>query len=232
MTAPGGLMPAIHDNRQQTQTNSRSFFCEGLLSVVCCLGSVLLSSCGYHFTGEYVGLPADVRSISIGRINNQSREYGLEKTLAFALEREIVIRRQLHLEEEAGAADGLLSGTIRDVRVRPVGFNPNDQAVQYEVVLVLDLALTRRTDGKLLWQTRRLQEIDEYAASGTVVVTSSSQFQQDNLNAKDLENPQFASRDDSRPVSIQLAETERRQALERLVQQAVRDVYNQMIEDF
>ncbi len=193
---------------------------------------LVLSSCGYHFTGDRVGLPADIGSISIGNIANRSREYGLEKTLGFALEREIVIRRQLHLEQEPGAGDGSLSGTIRDVRVRPVGFNPQDQAVQYEISLVVDLALTRQSDGKLIWQTRGLKEIDEYATSGTVVVTSSSQFQQGSLNAADLENPQFASRDDSRPVSIQLAETERRLALERLVQQAVRDVYNQMIEGF
>ncbi len=228
------------DNRQtdNRQTDNRfrrkpGSVCLWLLSV-CLLSVCLLSvvSCGYHFTGDHIGLPADVRSISIGKVDNESREYGLEKTLAFALEREIVIRRQLRLEQEPGAGDGSLSGTIRDVRVRPVGFNPQDQAVQYEIVLVVDLALTRQSDGKLIWQTRGLQEIDEYATSGTVVLTSSSQFQQGNLDAADLQNPQFASRDDSRPVSIQLAETERRLAIERLVQQAVRDVYNQMIEAF
>jgi len=203
------------------------------MRTACVLVAVLcLSACGYRFTGEHIGLPDDVRSIAIGKIGNDSREFGLEKSLGFALEREIVTRRQLRLEQDSGAADGLLSGRIRDVRLRPVGFNPRDQAVQYEMTLIIDLTLTRQADGKVVWETRNLQEIDEYATSGTVVVTSSSQFQQGNLNAADLENPQFASRDDSRPVSIPLAETERRQALDRLVTQAVRDLYNQMIEDF
>lgn len=215
-----------------TTARLRTHTVGSVMWVLCSVLFPTLSACGYHFTGGHIGLPTDVRSISIGKIKNESREYGLEKVLAFALEREIVIRRQLRLEQEPGAGEGLLTGTIRDVRMRPVGFNPDDQAVQYEMELSVDLALTRQTDGKLIWETRDQKEIDDYATSGAVVVTSSSQFQQGNLNAGDLENPQFASRDDSRPVSIQLAESERRQALDRLIQQAVRDLYNQMIEDF
>lgn len=204
-------------------------FCPAALVLVAVFA---LAGCGYHLTGEHIGLPAEIRTISVGRIENRSREYGLEKSLAFALKREIVVRRQLRLEQEPGGGDAQLTGTIQEVRLRPVGFNPKDQAVQYEITLIVDLVLTRQSDGKIVWQTRGLQEIDEYATSATVVVTSSSQFQQGDLNAEDLENPQFASRNDSRPVSIQLAVTERRLALDRLLQQAVRDGYNQMIEDF
>jgi len=203
-------------------------------AVIIAMTTVVLlgSGCGYYFTGDHVGLPPEIRSVSMGTIVNHSREPGLDKILAFAFEREIVIRRQLRLEQDPGAGDARLSAIIQELRLRPVGFNPKDQAVQYEMTLVLDLALTRQSDGKTIWETRGLLEVDEYATSATVVVTSSSQFQQGNLNAADLENPQFASRDDSRPVSIPLAETERRLAIERLVQQAVRDSYNQMIEDF
>jgi len=70
----------------------------------------------------------------------------------------------------------------------------------------------------------RLRESDEYSASARVVVSSSSQFQQDTLDAANIQDAQFSN--------IQLAETERRQAITRLLRQAVRDVYNQMVEDF
>ena len=56
---------------------------------------LLLAGCGYHFAGEQVSLPEDVHSVSVGHIENRSREQGLEKTLAFALEREVFIRRHL-----------------------------------------------------------------------------------------------------------------------------------------
>jgi hypothetical protein len=181
------------------------------------------AGCGYHFAGEHVGLPDDVRSLSVGKLDNRSREFGLEKTLAFSLEREIHERGHFRMEEDSGG-DAALSGTIREVRVRPVAFDANDQAVQYEITLVLDLALTRQRDGRVLWRVRGLREIDEYHTSPRVVVTSSSQFQQGTLDAADLQNPQFST--------IQLAETERRRAITRLLSQAVRDVYNQMVEDF
>lgn len=190
-----------------------------------------LAGCGYHLAGEQIALPEDVRSLSVGTVNNRSREYGLEKTLAFAFEREILERGHFHVSQEPGGADAVLSGTIRDLRVHPVSFNANDQAVQYEIALVVDLVLTRQQDGHVLWRANGLSEVDEYSTSGGVVVTSSSQFQQGTLNASDLRNPEFATMD-PQTISIQLSETERRRAIERLLSQAVRDIYNQMVESF
>ncbi len=185
---------------------------------------LLLTGCGYHFAGEVVSLPADVHSVSVGHIDNRSREQGLEKTLTFALEREVYIRRHFHMEEDPAAGDAVLSGTIRTVRVTPVAFDSNDQAVQFQIAVVIDLMLTRHDDGKVLWQVHGLRETQEYSASAPVVISSSSQFQQGTLDAPNVQNPQLSN--------IQLAETERQQALKRLFGQVARDVYNQMVETF
>lgn len=191
--------------------------------VVACV-ALALAGCGYHLVGAHIGLPKDIHSLSVGTVQNRTREHGLEKTLAFAMEREIYERGHFHMVEGPAGADAVLSGTIRAVNTRPVAFDSNDVAVQYEIGLTLDLTLTRQRDGQVLWHVRGLREIDEYSASPTVVVTSSSQFQQGTLDAANIQNPQF--------TSIQLAETERRLAIKRLLRQAVRDVYNQMVEDF
>jgi outer membrane lipopolysaccharide assembly protein LptE/RlpB len=183
-----------------------------------------LAGCGYHLAGQKPALPEDVRSLSIGTLRNRSREHGLEKTLAFALEREIHERSQFRVAEDPAGGDAVLTGTIRDLRVRPVAFDANDQAVQYEIALTLDLTLTRQSDGRVLWHVNNLSELDEYTTSPTVEITSSSQFQQGTLDAATLRDPQFGH--------IQLSETERRRAITRLLGQAVRDVYNQMVEDF
>jgi Lipopolysaccharide-assembly len=185
---------------------------------------VLLAGCGYHLAGEKLGLPEDIHSLSVGKLTNRSREYGLEKTLAFAFEREIHERGHFRMEEDPGAGDAVLSGTIRELDVRPVAFDADDLAVLYEIRLSLDLTLTRQHDGKVLWHVADLREVDQYAASSNVIVTSSSQFQQGTLDAGDIRNPQFST--------IQLAETERRNAITRLLNQAVRDIYDQMVEDF
>ena len=185
---------------------------------------LVLAGCGYHFAGEKVSLPEDVHSVSVGHIENLSREQGLEKTLAFALEREVYIRRYFHMEEDPGAGDAVLSGTIRSVRVQPIAFDSNDQAVQFQVAVVIDLTLTRHGDGHVLWQVHGLRETDEYSASAPVVVTSASKFQQGTLDATNVQNSQLSN--------IQLTETERQQALKRLLGQMARDVYNQMVETF
>jgi len=184
----------------------------------------VLSGCGYHLVGENVGLPEDVHSLSVGTLTNRSREHGLEKTLAFAMEREIHQRGHFRMEEDPAGGDAVISGTIREVHLRPVAFDANDQAVEYQIDMTLDLYLTRQSDGKVLWQVRGLRETDEYPASPNVVVTNSSEFQQGTLDATNVQNPQL--------TSIQLAETERRRAITRLLSQAVRDIYNQMVESF
>jgi hypothetical protein len=188
------------------------------------LAVLLCAGCGYHFTGEHIALPKDVHSLSVGHIENLSREPGLEKTLAFALEREVYIRRQFHIEDDPGAGDAVLSGTIRAVRVRPMAFDSNDQAVQFQITVVMDLTLSRHSNGRVLWQTRGFTGVTDYSASAPVVVTSASRFQQGTLDAPNVQSPQLSN--------IQLAETERQAALKRLLGQAARDVYNQMVEAF
>jgi len=121
-----------------------------------CLFVTLLSviGCGYHLAGERSGLPDDVRSLSVGTIQNRSRQHGLEKTLAFALEREIHERRPF--SDGAGSGGWRRGGERHDPRRehRPVGFDSNDIAVQYEMALVVDLTLTRQRDGRVLWHVR------------------------------------------------------------------------------
>jgi hypothetical protein len=183
-----------------------------------------LAGCGYGFSGEQRGLDPSVHTLSVGAITNRSGEYGLEKRLQFAIEREVRVRHQLQIDENPGGGDAVLTGTIRDVRVRPVAFDSNDRAVQYQLTMILDFTLSRPSDGRVLWHVSGLRQIDEYAASANVVVTSSSQFQRGTLDATDINNPEFSS--------IQLAESDRKLALTRLLTQTARDVYDQMLENF
>jgi len=187
--------------------------------VLLCL---LLAGCGYNLAGTNTSLPADVRTISVGKIDNRSREFGLEKSLGFVFEQEALRRGLIRVANDPGAGDAVLSGTIRSFDTYPVSFDANDQALQYEATLVVDLTLRRQKDGQVLWEVRGLREVEEYSASANVVVTSSSQFQRGQLDAADL--PKLSD--------IQLAETEKGLAVERLLTQAVRDAYDQIVEGF
>jgi hypothetical protein len=178
--------------------------------------------CGYHLAGSQTIIPGDIRSVSVGKFENLSRQEGLEKTLAFAFEREFYERGTLPVLEDPTQGDGLLTGTIREFRIRPVSFDQNEEALQYEAELTLDVTLRRQADGKVLWKGSRLHSYEEYSVNTNTVVPSSSQFQQGTLDFNNL----------AELSDIQLAETEKRLAIDRMVRAIVRDVHDRILEDF
>ncbi len=204
-----------------------------LVGLVVALAGFGLAGCGYHVVGSDPQLPDDIRSIGVGTITNTTSERGLEKDLAFAFEREVHVRGHYRMAESPGEADALLTGRIREISRRPVAFDENDQAVQYDMEIVVDLALEHRSDGRVLWRVRRMRLRDDYASNPGVVITSSAQFQRGTLDASDIARDAEDGIPDAQQVGfIQLAESERRRATRRLLQGAARDVYNRMIEGF
>jgi hypothetical protein len=185
------------------------------------LVAVLSSACGYNFAGVGSRVPDDVKTISLGPIQNATREIGIEKALLESLEDEVASRPRLKVVP-AGQGDVLLSGVIRYYVSRPTSFSSQDEALEYQATMSVDLELRRRDNGKLLWRGANVRESQNYSAVPGVVVTSSSQFQRTTLNAQNVN--QF--------TDIQLSEGQRREANERLVEALSRDIYNQMMEDF
>jgi hypothetical protein len=94
--------------------------------------------------------------------------------------------------------------------------------LQYQISVSVDMELRRRDNGKLLWKTIGQREVQDFSAVPGVVVTSSSQFSQQTVNANDLN--QF--------TDISLSESTQREANERLIESLSRELYNQMMEDF
>jgi len=182
---------------------------------------LLVAGCGYQFAGAVTRLPDDVKTISLGPIENRTRELGIDKELLESLEDEVTLRGRLQ-PVPAGEADVILSGTIRDYGTFPIAFNSRDEALQYQVSVIVDMTLARRDDQTVLWQTRGLREVADYSAVPGVVVTSSSQFQRSTLRSSDLD----------RFTDIQVSEGQRREANERVIENLSRNLYNQMMEDF
>ncbi len=193
-----------------------------VLSLAFAAAALVPLACGYHVVGSQDTVPGEIHSISVGDFGNESRQVGLEKTLAFAFEREIYERGPVPLRENPAEGDGIITGTIREFRTRPVSFDSNDEALQYGAELILDVVLRRQADGKILWRVSRMHAYEEYSVSRQTVVPSSSQFQQGTLNFSDLADLS----------DVQLAETEKRLAIDRMVRTIVRDVHDRIVEDF
>jgi lipopolysaccharide assembly LptE-like protein len=188
------------------------------LVVLLALASV---GCGYQFAAGGRTFDPGLRTIGVKTLDNETREIGVEKRLAMAIEREFVIRGPLKVTS-VDQSDLQLTGTVRSAEDRPVAFNRDDEVLIYQTVLSLDLELRRRDTGALVWHVKGLRVADDYESVASVVVTTSSDFRSGTLNPEDLGG--F--------TDVQLAETRRRETLERMIGNLARDVYDQIMEDF
>ncbi len=182
------------------------------------LAFLLALGCGYHFA-VIRPLPGGLRTLSLGTVANETLEAGVEKELLWAMETEF--RRQGGFElVEVG--QGVLDVTPRELDIRPVAFSRRDQVFKYEVSLVLDLVLTDRATGQVLWRADGLRETEEYSATPQVLVTTSPDFQRDTLNPEDLRGLHH----------VQFSKAQERRAVERLFQALARQAYLRLTEAF
>jgi len=186
------------------------------------IGALLLTlaACGYHLAGTGT-VPPTAHTISIRPFHNHTRENGLEVKLHRALEDEVRRRGVLRLvPDEEG--DVVLSGDIGRFSTIPVAFSATDEAVQYQGIIRVGFRLVERASGRVLHETKLLQETQDFGAVSGVVITSSPHFQRGTMNARDLANL----------GNVQIGEARRHDALRDLIDLLARDVYLQAMEGF
>lgn len=189
-------------------------------------GVVLLlllgSGCGYQFSGRGEAFPKDVKTVFVETLVNRSRDPGIEGELTSALRSELRQRGQLRVVDSLEQADAVLSGVVRSFDSRVVAVNREDEVLQFEVVLIADMNLRRRSPEELLWRTQGARLAELHSGSRGAVVTSSSGFKSGTLNPGDVR----------RLTDIQLTETLRQEAKERLVEKFAREMHQRLMELF
>lgn len=183
------------------------------------LALLLLAACGYRLSGT-ANVPETARTIRIRVFRNHTRENGLDVRLHRAVEDEF--RRHGHLKVVDGDGDLELSGDIRRFSSIPVAFSATDEAVQYQGIMHLAMRLVDRRSGQVLYETKLLQETQDFGVVSGVVITSSPHFQRGTIDARDLSNL----------TNVQIGEARRHEASRDLIDQAARDVYLQSMEGF
>ncbi len=188
--------------------------CSILTAVCVCLWS----ACGYQFAGT-APLPQGIRSVSFAEFSNHTLEAGVEKELQWAIEREFRTRRNIRVTD---TGEGVVSVQLQRLDLRPFSFDRRDQVLEYELVLALDIQLTDRGSGKVLWQADGLRVTEYYSAIPQVLVTTSPEFLQGTLDPGDL--PGLSD--------VQFSETQRRLATARLFAATAREVSFRLGDNF
>lgn len=193
--------------------------CAAVFGVVLALVGV---GCGYQFSGKGAEFPQDVKTVFIETFVNRSLAVGVQSDITTALKSEFRQRGELRVVDSLEQADAILSGVVRSLDSRVVAVNREDEVLQFEMVLVADMSLRRRSPDEILWRTQGARLAELHSGSRGAVVTSSSSFKTGTLNPGDVR--QF--------TDIQLTETLKQEAKERLLEKFARELHQRLMEMF
>ena len=190
-----------------------------LIAVLVLLGNL---GCGYQLAGQNSLLMKNVRSIYVEPFITRSRDVGIDKELTTALRSEFYRRGQIKLVDQSDEADAIVTGVIRSLDNRLASVNRQDEALQYEAVLIVDVTLRRRESNEILWRGPNTRLTQLYAGSRAAVVTTSSDFRTGTLNTSDVR----------RLTDIQLTEFQSQAARQGLMESFARELHQRLIEMF
>jgi len=110
-----------------------------------------LSGCGYGLVGRTSSLPPEIRSLYVEPLENRTTRQQVELLLTEALVGELVTRRRFEIVRRRDLADAILGGEITSFIVRPVRFDADGRAEEYEIAIRANMQFTATKDGEKIW---------------------------------------------------------------------------------
>ncbi len=124
------------------------------------------TGCGYHVSGKANLLPKQVKVIAIPSFANITTRYKLAERLPADLTREFISRTRYQIIADPNQADAVLSGAVLNFASYPAVFDPvSSRATGIQVIVTLQMSLTERSTGKLLFNRPRLDVRERYEIS-------------------------------------------------------------------
>jgi outer membrane lipopolysaccharide assembly protein LptE/RlpB len=114
--------------------------------------AALASGCGYTLVGRGSTLPPEVRTVYLKPLENQTPRAQVDQILTRALASELVTRKSFDVAAAVEGADAELSGAITSFVLTPVSFDGEGRATQYEIAIVVRVALKQLANDKVLYQ--------------------------------------------------------------------------------
>jgi hypothetical protein len=128
--------------------------------------AVLASGCGYHVGGKADLMPKSVKTIAIVPFTNATPRYKLARLLPTNIASEFVSRTKYNIVADPNQADAVLKGSLAVVNVFQVISDPaTGRATGAEIVVIIQVTLTERATGKVLFTRPSLEFRERYEIS-------------------------------------------------------------------
>lgn len=149
----------------------------GLLLVLCCL----FAGCGYQFGVKDGRGDTGFRSLAIPLIESTSSTLGFEADFSRIFRGEFISHANIPLVP-VEKAQVILSGTIYKIEADPLGYDSREVLVgghtttytltdSRRLIIRLDMRLTERDTGKIIWRDKEMVEKARYKVSNDPLET-------------------------------------------------------------
>jgi hypothetical protein len=145
------------------------------------------ASCGYHLVGTSPGLAARAGNIAIPVFVNNSSEPGIERNVTAKVKESFIRDGRLKVVNMQDA-DLIFTGHIKHYEIRPVSFDNNNNALEYWVIMNIDVKL-QDSDSKENLIDREFRSKWDYKVTSEVLSSERAR-----INAIDEASRDFAER--------------------------------------
>ena len=137
----------------------------------------LLAGCGYHVAGNTIGTPAapnaaagavpkTIKTIAVPAFGNTTPRYQLARLLPADVTREFISRTHYNIISDPTQADAVLKGALVKFDAYAAVADPiSGRATGVQIVATLQLTLTDRASGKILFQRTGYEFRERYELS-------------------------------------------------------------------
>jgi len=142
------------------------------LCVFLCFSFFVPLGCGYQMVGKETHVPPGLNSLAVPTFKNKTFEPGIEVPFTQGFLREFIRDRRVNMVDRT-RADSVLEGVIKTFNISSVSYDKSGLVLEYQVGVVLDLTLKKRT-GEVLWEEKNFSETRWFRASPDVLTNEAN----------------------------------------------------------
>jgi outer membrane lipopolysaccharide assembly protein LptE/RlpB len=127
---------------------------------------VMLTGCGYHVAGHADLMPKTIKTIAVPAFGNPTTRFEIARMLPEDVTREFISRTRYQIISDPTQADAVLKGVVNNYAAYPTVVDPvSGRATGVQVIVSMQISLTERATGKVLYQRNSFEFRERYTIS-------------------------------------------------------------------
>jgi hypothetical protein len=112
---------------------------------------LMLSGCGYSFSGMSKSSYPAIQSVYVDTFTNRTSEANLDIHFRTAFGNQIVQQGHFKLASSRGEADAILRGAILSLQAAPLAYKTGSLSAEDRITVIIEIFFQERASGQILW---------------------------------------------------------------------------------